>query len=261
MDELLPISWAGRATFEQFLEYHLEWIKQDPTSYFANVSFGDFYVTYAWHARGNGYASTITPEARKLFHKRLRLAEKYLTMAYEIDPTISIAPYTMMTVAKVHPDWHDEEVEKWFKRAIHANPADFKPYSLKSNYLAPRWGGSIEERFTFARNTFKNAPMDSMAPKILAQVHWSIYDKNKDVNYFKQKHVWTELKAVYTELVRRYPDSINRHNWFAKTACFAEDFETARAEFEIIGDRWEQSVWNTRESFDFHKNAAIQKGK
>lgn len=261
IDELSSISWAGRATFEKFSEYHLEWVKQDPGSYFANASFGDFYVTYAWHARGNGYASTITPEARKLFHKRLRLAEKYLTRAYEIDPTYSIAPCKMITVAKVHPDLSDEDVEKWFKRAIQANPADPEPYSLKVNYLAPKWGGSIEKRFAFARDTFKNAPVDSMAPKILAQVHWSIYDTTKDVNYFKQKRVWTELKAVYTELVKRYPDSMNRHNWFAKTACLAEDFETARAEFKIIGDRWEQSVWNTHESFDFHKNAAFQKGE
>jgi tetratricopeptide (TPR) repeat protein len=259
MDELAPISWYGKKTYEDFLAAHLEWVNQFPASYFANATLGALYVNYAWHARGGGFASTITPEGRKLFHKRIRLAEKYLTKAYNIDPTITIAPYEMMTVAKVHPEWHDTEVETWFKRGIQADQTDYKLYKLKANYLKPKWGGSWDEQFSFARDTFKNAPVNSMAPIILAQAHWSVYDKNKDVAYFKRPEVWSELKAVYTELVKRYPESMKRHNWFAKTAYLAEDFETANAEFEIIGKHWEKSVWKTHESYDFHKKSAAQK--
>lgn len=258
IEELLPISWAEKETFEKFLAIHLEWVKQFPTSYYANASLGAFYVSYAWHARGVGYASTITPRARKLFHERLRLAEKYLSKAYTIDPSNPIAPYNMMIVANVHPDWQEEELETWFKRAIQAEPTDYKIYELRANFLAPKWGGSIEERFAFARDTFRNAPLDSMVPIVLAQAHWAIYDKSKDENYFKRPEVWSELKAVYTELVTRYPDSMKRHNWFAKTACLAGEFEVARAEFDIIGNRWDQSAWKTRESFDYHKQLAIE---
>lgn len=260
LNELLPHSWDTKERAEYFLAAHEEWVEQHPSSYYANACMGIFYVSYAWQARGSGYANTITPEGRKLFNERLRQAEKFLTKAYTIDPDISIAPYKMMTVAQVHPDRQDTDLEIWFQRAIHADPTDYYIYKLRADYLEPKWGGSMDERFAFARDTFKNAPVNSMAPLILAQAHWAVYEKDNDEKYFQRPEVWSELKAVYKELIKRYPDSMKRHNWFARTACIAGDFDTAKAEFEIIGDRWEQSAWNTHENFVYNKQLAIQKG-
>ena len=46
------------------------WIAQNPQSVTAHVALGEVYYRYGWVARGDGYANTITPEARELFLSR-----------------------------------------------------------------------------------------------------------------------------------------------------------------------------------------------
>ncbi len=96
-----------------------------------------------------------------------------------------------------------------------------------------------------------------MAPVILAKAHWSYYHSEKDIRHFKKAEVWNELKTLQTELIRRFPHSLKRHNWFAKSACLAGDFETARREFEEIGDNWLKNVWSTKKDFEYYKTLAF----
>jgi hypothetical protein len=68
---------------------------------------------------------------------------------------------------------------------------------------------------------------------------------------------WAELKALQTDLTRRFPHSAVRHNWFALSACYADDIETSRQELSIIGDNWLQDVWTSRPHFDKCKKRAF----
>lgn len=255
--ELTPNSGSYTDSFSRYLEAHQAWLAVTPDSYFANASYGNFNIEYGWNARGSGYGHTITDKGRKQFHDRIRLAAKHLQKAYEIDPSHSYVPVRMMTVAKVHPDWYDSEVEVWFQKALQANPSDCNAYTKKSYFLEPKWGGSRQQQFAFARDTLRNGPKTSMAPVILAKIHWSIYHRSNDPDYFANPTVWNEMKEVQDELIRRFPHSNERHNWFAKSACLARDFETARREFKVIGENWLQGTWSTFEYFEFYKNLAF----
>lgn len=256
-DEVAYDSDNYDSSFQRFIDAHTDWIAKRPESYVANACAGMFYLEYAWNARGKGYANTISKEGRKKFHERLRLAARYLTKAYTIDPGHSTVPTRMITVAKVHPDWHESEVERWFQNAVKANPSDCAPYISKNYYLSPKWGGSRQEQLEFARETIRNGPKDSMAPVIFSKIHWAIYYNNSDANYFKRTEVWSELKEVQTELIKRFPTSNERHNWFAKSACLAGDFGIAQQEFTTIGDDWIKGVWSTQAEFEYYKNLAF----
>ncbi len=245
--------------FEQLLPHYLKWLEAHPGSHFANACLGMFYLDYAWNARGNGLYKTVSAKGSELFRERIRLAAQYLTKAYELDPTDVAVADEMITVAKVHPDWPDSETEKWYKLAVKANPQDSEPYKSKYYYLSPKWGGSLEEQFDFARHTFEDAPQTSMAPIILAKLHWQIYHNEKDFDYFRREDVWEETKKVYNEILNRFPNSQESHNWFARTACLAGDFEMARKEFEIIGDDRVMKVWGSEENFQVNKRLAYSK--
>jgi tetratricopeptide (TPR) repeat protein len=249
--QFIPESREKDWAFEQLLPKFSNWVTQYPDSHFANTSAGIFYLNYAWHARGSGYASSITPKGRGLFHERMRIAGEYFTKAYEQDANESSAPCNMITVAKINPAYSgNKNFKEWYNLAVQANPNDPAPHWSMFGYLAPKWGGSYEEQFELARSVFRRAPKNSSAPVILSNVHWQIYQENNDPDYFKNKEVWEELKAVYSELIRRFPESIIFHNRYARTAYLAGDQEIAKREFEVIGDNWDREVWGTQEDFD-----------
>ena len=51
-----------------------DWIKERPDSITPRVALVETFVNFAWKARGNGYADTITEEGGKLFEQRLAMA-------------------------------------------------------------------------------------------------------------------------------------------------------------------------------------------
>ncbi len=253
-NQLLPGNGAKNWQFEELVPKYQKWLGQNPNSPIANVCSGIFYFTYGWHARGIGYASSISEKGRKLFQERTRMAGKYLKKAYESNPQNGTVATKMISVAKVHPDFPPSALEKWFNLAIEADPVDPKPYEIKYYYLAPKWGGSIEEQFLFAREVFKNAPRNSSAPSILVDVHWYVYNKNNNPDYFKDPEVWTELKKVFSALIERFPKSMERHNKYAKTAILAGDNEIAQEEFKKIGENWDANVWESLKEFNKAKD-------
>jgi tetratricopeptide (TPR) repeat protein len=260
-DKIMPASSSYPSSFKPYVKAYDQWIAAHPESYLANASCGMFYVNYAWNARGCGYSRSVSRKGWDLFYERLRIARKYLTKAYAIAPN-QVGPATdMIAVARLLPDMPETEMEKWFNNAVAIEPSDPAPYTRKANYLHPKWGGSFEEYFDFARNTWKTAPKDSMAPVILSKAHWAVFRKDDTKNYFKKPEVWTELKALQTDLIRRFPHSQERHNWFALSACYADDLETARQELSIIGDNWLKDVWSSRAHFEKCKNRAFKEAQ
>jgi tetratricopeptide (TPR) repeat protein len=236
-----------------------EWLAQNPSSYFANVCLGDVYISYAWFARGGGFASTVTREGSNLFRQRLLTARGYLEKAYSLNQSDPYVPALLIKVATGLGS-EREEMEKQFQRAILADPTDKMAYSGKLEYLKEKWYGSEEEMFAFARETAKKAPPGSRLPGILLEAHWEMYFRsNSNVSYFRDPVVWKEIKEVYQTLSHSFPSSKRIHNWFARTAYLAGDYETARKEIEIIGDDWLSAVWGPKRSFDEVKRELFTK--
>lgn len=85
---------------------------------------GASYTHYAWDARGGGFADTVTPEGWKQFAERLKIAEKLLTTAYERNPADTAAAVEILSIELGQGQGRDV-MEKWFKRAIDADPAHY----------------------------------------------------------------------------------------------------------------------------------------
>ena len=165
-----------------------------------------------------------------------------------MDPSDPLVPVELIIVAK-GLGLGREEMEIQFERAMKADPSEFKAYKQKLIYLMPKWHGSKEEMFAFARSTFNAAPPHSAAPRILAIAHWEMYDRSKDESYFKDPEVWKEVKASYGKVFECFPESNETRNWLARSAYLAGDYETAAREFEAIGNDWLPQCWVTEGYF------------
>lgn len=248
--EYLCSNPGGRFEFEKFKARFERWVAQRPKSHFAHAAYGNILIDEAWQARGGGWANTVTPEGWRLFEERLKKAREELEYAYELDPSDPIPPAHLITVAK-GLSLDRSEMEKQFQRGIAVSPDECLLYEKKLGYLMPKWAGTEEEMFDFAREVATNSPPDSLAPLILVQAHWEIFNRsNKDRRYFQQPEVWNEMKGVYSRLCDKFPEAKERRNWFALTAFYAEDYETAARQLQIIGEDWIPSVWGSRSFFD-----------
>lgn len=242
---------------EQLLPLFEEWVKAKPNSHFANGCLGAFYVHYAWQARGSGYAETIVEEGARLFEERLLKAEEYLEKAYQLDSSDPIVPIELINVS-LGLGYDRKTVEKQFQRAVTADPTEYRAYYCKLLYLMPKWYGSWEEMFLFARESAKNAPLDTLIPKVLIDAHWEMYWRSEDKTYFKKPEVWSEVKNIYIQLLGSFPDSFELRNWFALVAYYAGDYKTAKEQFDLIGDNWEEGrAWKSLKAFEKTKNAVI----
>jgi tetratricopeptide (TPR) repeat protein len=235
---------------ETWVNYFKDWLKHNESSHFANACIGAFYIRYAWHARGTGWANTVTKEGHRLYRERLLLAKEYLEKAYALDQSDPIVPSELITVAR-GLGLPREEMEKQFERAIQADRSEYSAYGCKLNYLMPKWYGSKDSMFNFAREAARNAPRGSLIPLVLADAHWEMFYRSKDqAFYFKDPETWREVKNVYTTVSESFPDSKAIHNWFALSAYLAGDNEIAKRELTRVGNDWLEDAWGDKKYFD-----------
>jgi len=228
------------------------WTKARPSSHFSWACLGGIYVTYAWQARGRGWASTVVEDGQQRYQERLERARKYLEKAYELNATDPFVPGRLIVVAMGQGERLDE-VEKQFLRAVKADPSYYPAYLAKLTYLMPKWHGSIEEMFAFAREAAAKGPGNSMVSRILTKAHWEVSyrvnDRTGRMDYFTPPGVWEEMREVYDRLLHSFPDSLEIRNWYARTAYLAKDYKRAHQEFERIGEDWDSDCWDNRKYF------------
>lgn len=249
IDQLVKPQAMG-VSLEERLNIMDRWIEARPNSHFANLVLGVFYIDYAWEARGAGFRSTVIEGGKDLFIQRLLEAYKYLAKAYELNPLDAITSTSILRVA-IGLSFDFDEMEEWFQRAIKSDPNEYKAYSNKLKYLMPKWHGSYEQMFAFARDSAKKAPPGTLIPIILAEAHWEMHWRDDTGLYFKDNSdSWSEVKEVYERILRYFPGADYHRNKFALAAYYANDFTTARYLFASIGDKWNPEVWKDVKSFE-----------
>jgi hypothetical protein len=202
---------------------------------------GAFYVGYAWTARGNGFANTVTSVGWQLMGSRLAQANEILSAEYARDPGNSLIPVVMMGVV-LGQHQPRSEMERWFQRGVRANPDNFHLYMLKRWYLYPRWYGSDQDVWDFGMECSKSENWPAKVPLILVE---SIADAaDRDPRLYNQGEVWGPVEKVYRAYLDHFPGSVHYRSLFAKSAVGGEHWEIAKEQFKVLGDNWDRSVFS-----------------
>jgi hypothetical protein len=189
---------------------------------------GEAYITFAWQARGSGYANTVTEEGGKTFTSDLAVAENALNRAWNLNPTDPRIPLQMMTVVLGQGKDRDE-MESWFERAMALNPSDYDICSKKLYYLEPKWYGSAGDMLDFGRECVQNTNWGGRVPLILVDAHYNICNEYTDeadrTNYWQQPDVWADIKSAYKRFFQLHPDDTSSIPYYAWYAYHAEDWD------------------------------------
>lgn len=208
----------GLDTRETYSNKFIPWKQAYPDSPF--VAFADALYTRdkAWKIRGNGYASTVSPESWRLFALRLREAEKKL-----LDAPVAL---------KETPLWHDllltialdsREVESdpkiVFENAIRQWPRNFNFYAVLLDRSVPKWGGSWLTVDSLIK--LWSQQLEATEGKSLyARLYIGVLDGGVPPDQTAMS--WSQMKDSFDDLVVRYPDPYYK-NLYASYACLARD--------------------------------------
>ncbi|HEV2328492.1 MAG TPA: hypothetical protein VGY56_06860 [Verrucomicrobiae bacterium] len=179
-----------------------------------------FYVNYAWQARGHGWADQVTPEGWRLFAERLKIARKALEHAWSKDPQDPQIPTLMISIIKSDQSGRPE-MEKWFARAMKADPNNYAACHAKLNFLQPKWYGSRDDMLAFGRECVASTNWGGQVPLILADAH-SEFDGTltgaDSRNYWLSPDVWPDIQSAYEKYARLNPDETRfryPYAWYA----------------------------------------------
>jgi hypothetical protein len=214
-----------------------------------------YWSNYAWNARGNGMANTVSPDAWKLFYERLEKAEKVLI---DSKGYASVYPgwYSLSISVKKQLGRPAPEVDKIFFEAMYR----FRPQQGATNialemmmYLLPKWGGNWDTVETMI-NWMTAHTREDLGTGIYSVLYENaITEEFRDVKIaFKETRVtWPRLKGSIQENIKRYPDSVSKKAELIVWSCAAEDYKTyAEARRTMRKEVFDKVEWSRNLSLE-----------
>jgi len=227
-----------------------QWRLRFPKSKAAAVAEANYWRTYAWHARGPGFANTVTKEGWALFNERIERAEQALleSKEYASDNPLWYREYLEVALSM---GWPRSEFRKLFDEAVAKAPLFYHHYYAMTIKLTPAWGGNYEQLEKFAQQSIRRADMSEGA-SLYARLYWMI-DSQLPLNFdlFRDSRVsWPTLQRAFDELRTQRPKSKWILHAYASFACRARDRTTyLRLRAQMGNDKFED-VWHPAHTQD-----------
>ncbi|HEX5732618.1 MAG TPA: hypothetical protein VF131_07265 [Blastocatellia bacterium] len=250
-------SAAPEQTWKQRMEQLSKWIDMHPYSVTARTALGEALTGYAWKARGDGYADTVTKEGWRLFKARLIQAELVM---YEAGKLAEKCPhsYCVRQDIALGQGWELTRYEQLFEEATELEPSYIHFYSNKGRYLMPRWFGEEGDWERFADETASRFG-GKEGSMLYSHIAWQISKNYRGADFFNEtKASWPRIRQGFIDREELYGASNRILNAFCKLAGYAGDRILARSLFVRIGDNCDQEIWKEKKYFDGHKAWAFK---
>jgi len=231
-----------------------QWIAAYPHSATAHIALANSYIGYAWAARGEGYANTVSESGWNLFGQRITVAESALMDAARLNEKCPYWYEAMQNVALAQ-GWEKQQARELLDQAASFEPAYYHFYREYANFLLPKWYGEEGETQEFAEEISKRLgePEGSI---IYFEISSLLACQCDTARNSLAGMSWARIRQGYSQLQRIYGTSNLKMNRFAYMSFLENDKSSARETFLVLGDSWNQRVWQSSETFQLAKNWA-----
>ncbi|MEZ6055588.1 MAG: DUF4034 domain-containing protein [Planctomycetaceae bacterium] len=202
------------------------WVEATDSSS-AHIALAEFYTNFAWQARGDGVAASVSEANYLLFKKRLNLAEEHLEAAINIRDDNPRAHRLKVTCALGlgHPY---KVVEQAARRSIEIDPSDVGTMISGLYYLAPKWYGSFAEQIEFADLCLTLTRKKSGHRTYAQLINW-LAGNEFSANIFRDPAIrWNDVKEGIQDLIADDPNNPDNSQWLStgrSLALLARDRE------------------------------------
>jgi hypothetical protein len=203
-------------------------------------------------------ADSVSNENFRAFDERIANAKKELMEARDLDRCPEWYASMLVVARAQSADW--KEYDRIYDEGVEFEPTYYPLHREKATYLLPRWNGNDGDWARFADDASNK--IGGGEGKI---TYFLLVGSMLDYNWgsiFKGKEAsWERAKEGYEVMKKVYGSNNFYDNRFAALAFFAEDFQTANAALNEIGDKWEKDVWRKKEIFDGARTFTAQASK
>lgn len=222
-----------------------EWKAAYPKSSCAPLIEAKWWHAHGWAARGREFGKPVAKEAQELFAERSR---KAFDLAQNAAALRVNNPYWYEVVADAALDSGQptKQILGLVAEGLKTHPNSWRPSLLVAVRMAPKWGGSWKQVDSYI-NTVAKLKEGKEADEFYAW-HYAFVMRNAYlyVNAEMPHFDWPRVRAGFTAMRARLPDSNIVLNHYAAMACLAEDAETYAAQRRIITtgrNRYDGQAW------------------
>lgn len=249
-DAALSAYFGGGPAWDLSYRALQRWREKNPTSRAAAIAESIYWMTYAWDARGSGYANSVTDEGWALYRERLGKAAAALADSKGYASSSPLWDYEAILLARAVDRPIAERLEL-FAQATKKQKAFFASYSATVEGLTLKWGGDwkiVDEFIRAAVESTKSTEGQSLYARLYMKVDecdCGGFDLMRDTLV-----TWPDLKRGFDDLVRLYPHSGWNLNRYAAYACIAKDRDTYLSLRARIGGAPILAAWPHNHSLD-----------
>jgi len=253
-----PVTHATRDDWNTHLPRLQRWIEARPQSVTARVALAKAYLSYAYEARGEGFAHTVSDSGWKLFGERTAEGKRILDEASTLPAKCPEWYFGMLLVAQ-NQGWRASDARAVFDEAFRLEPGYYYNARVLANYLLPKWTGQegATERFT-------------------QEIADRIGGSQGDIFYFQvatapdlicgcedDPHLSMErIERGFEASEKQYGISMINLNQIAFLASNYRENDPIIVDKTLarIGEQWDEDTWKKREDFDRTKKWAATWG-
>lgn len=249
---LLRLFQFGPHSIEANLQRLVEWRRAVPGSKFVGPLEADLFSTWAWQARGTGFARDITQQAWAIYAYRTEMARASLAAEDEAATGARSALwYQAWFDISIGSSDRDELLAK-FAEAQALYPDYYALHSGVIRHLLPRWGGSHADVVAFINGQVREAP-ESEQDVHYARLMWIYVDMEGDeANFMRDVGFtrWQRFQRAFAVLLERYPDSDYLLNSFARLSCLADAATDYRRLRPQLDSRKSATAWTLKTTLE-----------
>lgn len=237
-------------------DFFSQQVRMEKTPGLAHTFLGARYVRIGWEIRTGKRATQVSAEQFAELRKYLCKAEQLLIDATAARPD-NVAAWAERLTTSMGLEMGKSEAHRRYGRLARHSPHYFIAQSRMVQLLCPKWSGSWETLFEFARKCVADAPPGNICASMIAEAHierW--YDIETDAEgkqYLSQAHAEVAAaadKSVGHPAYQPQYGWVAAHNLFAYFFTEAGDYDRAAHHFQVIGNHASFPWWDTPEGAD-----------
>jgi hypothetical protein len=200
---------------------------------------GSFLVSWAWTARGTGWANSVTSEGWKHMGARLSMAKDVLEKVEDQFPGDPAIPAELIRV-ELGQGTGRYRMERLFDRAQRADPGYVTAYKRKMYYLQPRWHGSPRDILEFGNYCIEAAGWSELIPLLYPPALALMADQ--DPSIYSHPEAWKQVSSLYESFLKAHPESTYHRTLYLRWAVKSGNLETAREQLSLLGPDWHRGA-------------------
>lgn len=203
-----------------------QYCRQLPDSPWPFIMRAEFYLWYAWEARGNDYAKTVTKSGWRMMNERLQKSLADYMTAIKIKPDLEYA-YSGAGKVAMHLG-KKRTALNMYRQALALDPASWDAINYIFENSKSKWYGQDDDlMFYLARKISTKHPeypyLSRLIIKAYEEMAWRYAngDAAKAKAYLSKPEVWNEIIGIYKKLLEAYPESKYLKKHLSETAGWA----------------------------------------